>query len=86
MVRTQVQFTEEQHRRLKAQAYQRGVSISELVREAVDEKLRRRTAVKPTDPTQSAWLALIGCGHDTATDVSTNHDKYLAEIYLADRG
>jgi hypothetical protein len=85
MVRTQVQFTEEQHRHLKAEAYRRGVSLSAMVRELVDRSFpdvetdRRAKA-------EAAWKAFIGCGNDTATDVSVHHDKYLAEIYLEDRG
>jgi len=80
MVRTQIQLTDEQHRRLKAEAYQRGVSLSTVVRERVEGSFkgeqtdRRATA-------EAAWKAFIGCFSDPATDVSENHDKYLAEIY-----
>jgi len=79
MVRTQVQIEAEQHRRLKAEAYRRSMSMSAVVRELLAEKLadaqeRRRTEA------ESAWEAFIGCGNDTAADVSVNHDKYLAEI------
>jgi hypothetical protein len=81
MVRTQIQLSEEQHRRLKAEAYRRGVSIAAVVREALAEKLGSTQAQPAPGQAESAWLALIGCGHDTATDVSENHDKYLAEIY-----
>jgi len=80
MVRTQVQLTEDQHRRLKAEAHQRRVSLSTVVRERVD----RSFAEEETDrraKAEAAWKAFIGCFSDSATDVSENHDKYLAEIY-----
>ena len=80
MVRTQIQLTEEQHRRLKAEAYRRGVSISAVAREFVALGLERREPVGEPRHHQ-ALLDLIGCGRDTAADVSVNHDKYLAEIY-----
>jgi len=80
MVRTQVQLTAEQHRRLKAEAHRRGVSLSAVLREAVD----RSFGADETDSrakAEAAWKAFIGCLRDPATDVSENHDKYLAEIY-----
>jgi len=80
MVRTQIQLPEEQHRRLRAEAHRRGVSLSAVAREFIALGLERQEPA--TEPRRhEALLALIGCGRDTATDVSVNHDKYLAEIY-----
>lgn len=39
--RTQVQLTAEQHDIVRRQAFERGISMSEWIREAVDEKLKR---------------------------------------------
>lgn len=39
--RTQIQLTEAQHDTIRKQAFERDISMSEWIREAVDEKLRR---------------------------------------------
>jgi hypothetical protein len=77
MLRTQIQLTEDQARALKALAAQKGVSMPELIRQAVeriidesDDRERRRRA-----------LELLGKYRDPATDVARNHDRYLDEIY-----
>ncbi|MBI2237243.1 MAG: ribbon-helix-helix protein, CopG family [Actinobacteria bacterium] len=79
MIRTQIQLTEDQAARLRRIAAERGVSIAEVIREAVD---------RLPDPHDRAerWaraLAAVGKGHDRegATDVSVRHDDYLAEAY-----
>jgi post-segregation antitoxin (ccd killing protein) len=51
MVRMQIQFTEEQQAELRYQARKRGISISALVREAVDRELSRR------ESREEAWGA-----------------------------
>jgi hypothetical protein len=84
MVRTQVQFTEDQHRRLKAEAHERRVSLSSVVRERMDRSFAEEASDKRAKA-EAAWKAFIGCANDSATDVAENHDKYLAEIYLEDR-
>jgi metal-responsive CopG/Arc/MetJ family transcriptional regulator len=77
MVRIQIQLTEEQARALKDVAAREGVSMAELIRRAVDriigesdDRQQRRRA-----------RALQGKYRDGATDVATNHDSYLDEIY-----
>ena len=79
MVRTQIQLTEEQATKLKRVAADRGVSMAEVVREAVDR-------IPDRDDRAERWaraLAAVGKGHDRdgATDVSIRHDDYLAEAY-----
>ncbi|MBI4476877.1 MAG: ribbon-helix-helix protein, CopG family, partial [Acidobacteria bacterium] len=39
MVRTQIQLTEQQARRLRAQARERGVSLAEMIRRCVEKGL-----------------------------------------------
>jgi hypothetical protein len=80
MVRTQIQLSEEQHRRLKAEAYRRGMSVSAVLRELVDRSFGEAETDRRAKA-EAAWKAFIGCFSDGATDVSENHDKYLAEIY-----
>jgi hypothetical protein len=88
MVRTMVQLTEEQAKALKAIAKARKVSVAKLVRESVAVYV----AIAAKDPEQmkKKRRALAGLQkikkakfRDVAgkKDVSTNHDKYLEEIY-----
>lgn len=72
MVRTQIELSEEQARGLKELAVKPGISMAELIRQAVghliegdgrDEKRRRARGV-------------IGKFHGPR-DLSTNHDHYL---------
>jgi len=80
MIRTQIQLTEEQSRRLRALAAERGVSLAELIREGVDAitasapgtdaETRRRRAIAVTGRFRS--------GH---TDVSAEHDRHLAQVW-----
>jgi len=72
MVRTQVSLTEEQYRYLKELSRDSGVSLSSLVREAVDlmrrdrERARRRA------------IAFLGSCVADRTDVARRHDDYFA--------
>ncbi len=80
MIRTQVQFEEEQYRGIKELASQQQISISAVVRRAVDQLLLTR---KPGR--ESLYReALKAAGRHEADnhDISTNHDKYLDEEYL----
>ena len=80
MIRTQIQLTENQAEHLKVLAHERGVSISALVRQAVDlwvetegnqdwESRRRRA------------LEAVGRFASGLTDVSARHDHYLEESF-----
>ena len=80
MVRTQVQLTEVPAAKLKELAARRNASIAELIREGVDQVLAATQRVY--DPEQKRLaLAFLGQVSDEVTDLSENHDKYLAEIY-----
>jgi predicted DNA-binding protein len=79
MIRTQIQLTEEQAGRLKQLAADRGISMAEVVREAVDEKLSGGRD-------EARWqraLAVVGKFRDREgkTDVAERHDDYLAEAF-----
>lgn len=83
MVRTQIQLTPEQHRRLRETASARGVSMARVVREGVEQVLERRAG-----PDRWAlFMSAVGAVHDRRGphDVARNHDKYLAEIYAGRR-
>jgi Arc/MetJ-type ribon-helix-helix transcriptional regulator len=82
MIRTQIQLTEEQHKFLKEKAAEYDVSMAELVRRSVDLLAEQETKPSREELKQRA-LSVVGIATDVdgATDVSVNHDKYLAEIY-----
>ena len=71
MVRTQISLTDEQYAWLKEQSRSEDVSMSELLRRALDLMRRQREERK------QAVLASIGAFVADRDDVSTNHDRYL---------
>ncbi len=82
MIRTQIQLTEAQAAKLRRIATERGVSLAQVIREAVDRLPER-------DERAERWaraLAVLGAGRDVEgrTDVSVRHDEYLAEAIEAD--
>ncbi len=80
MVRTQIQLTEEQSRRLKLLSAQRGVPISELVRQGVDSLLKESSIADPQERKRKAMEA-VGRFRSGKSDVSLHHDRYLDEAY-----
>lgn len=77
MIRTQISLTEDQMRRLRAEARRRRVPIAEVVRDAVDRTV-------PADPGDRAArfakaLAAVGTFHSEAGDVSARHDEIAGE-------
>ncbi|MEP7359583.1 MAG: ribbon-helix-helix protein, CopG family [Anaerolineales bacterium] len=82
MVRTQIQLSEKQSQALKKLAARRKVSVAELIREAVDEQLRSAGKIDPDERKRRA-LAAAGRFHSGQTDLSTEHDQYLAEAFGA---
>lgn len=80
MIRTQIQLTEEQSQRLKTLATEKGVSVAELIRRCIDTYIHSANQPTPEERRQRA-LAIAGRFKADITDLSTNHDTYLAEIY-----
>ena len=82
MVRTQIQLTERQARELKRMASREGVSMAEVIRRAVDAKIRAGAAGEvPWEERVRRALAAMGKFHSGLKDVSRRHDHYLAETY-----
>jgi hypothetical protein len=81
VVRTQIQLTEHQARRLRAQARERGLSLAELIRRYVDKGLSDE-AHDPAGLYERA-TRVVGRFHDRdgARDVSTRHDHYLDDTF-----
>jgi Arc/MetJ-type ribon-helix-helix transcriptional regulator len=78
MHRIQVQLTDEQEQALRDLAALREASVSALIREGVDLLLASSLHLEQ----RKKALEMIGAYYDSGlTDVSVNHDKYLADIY-----
>ena len=83
MVRTQIQLTTEQHRRLKKWAQQRGISLAEAVRRCVTDRLDAEQTAPTREMMVREALQVIGTYGDPegATDVAKEHDRYLTDAY-----
>jgi hypothetical protein len=77
MIRTQISLTEDQMRRLRAEARRRGVPIAEVVRDAVD-----RLVPNESDARQIRFkraLAAAGRFHSGSGDLADRHDEIAGE-------
>jgi hypothetical protein len=77
VIRTQISLTEEQMRRLRAEARRRKVPIAEVVRDAVDQVVPPEGAAR--DSRFERFLAIAGSAHSGTGDVATRHDEILGE-------
>lgn len=81
MVRTQIQLTDQQARRVRAEARERGLSLAEMIRRYVERGLADET------PDRAALYEratrVVGRFRDRrgVTDASTKHDEYLDQAY-----
>jgi Arc/MetJ-type ribon-helix-helix transcriptional regulator len=80
MIRTQVQLTEEQSRQLKLVAAERGVSMAEVIRQAIDRELGQ-------DERDARWERAIEAVRRSRfrsgkSNIAERHDEYLAEDFL----
>jgi hypothetical protein len=74
MVRMKVRLREEQLQALKGMAQEQGVSVAQLVRQSIDRWLA-------LEERRQALLSIVGIYASGVSDLSTNHDYYLAEAY-----
>ena len=81
MVRTQIRLTEQQARRLRAEARERGVSLAEMIRRCVERGLAEEA------PDLAALYdrasRVVGRFRDKrgASEVSRKHDEYLDDAF-----
>ncbi len=80
MVRTQIQLTETQARSLKKVAMDKGISVAEVIRRAVDNMVHGSAKVSSEERIRRA-LEIVGKFRSGRRDVSQKHDEYLAEVY-----
>jgi Ribbon-helix-helix domain len=79
MLRIQTRLTEEQSLALKSLAAERRVSVAQLIRQAVDDLLRRASTMGRAEMKRRG-LAAAGRFRSGVKDLSGKHDDYLAEI------
>ncbi len=77
MIRTQISLTPEQHERLQRVAGERGVSMSSVIREAVDAQVPDEDA--EWRKRRERAFALAGAFRSGYTDTAERHDDVLAE-------
>jgi hypothetical protein len=81
VVRTQIQLTEEQARRLRRVAREQGVSVAEVVRRCVESTLTESGTTRSARYARAAKL--IGTFRDPegARDLAVRHDQHLNEAF-----
>jgi hypothetical protein len=83
MVRTQVQLTEEQAAAVKRIAAREGISMAEVIRQAVEAQIRADGRPSEAELRRRA-LGLIGIVKNGPTDMAANHDAYFVESIMQD--
>jgi predicted DNA-binding protein len=81
MVRTQIQLTEQQARRLRAQARERGLSLAEIIRRYIEKGLSEEISDRSVLYERAGRV--LGRFRDRrgARDISSKHDRYLDEAF-----
>ena len=80
MIRTQVQFTQDQWAALRRLSAATGKSIAELVRDGIDQYLTANHSANAEDRIARA-LRVAGKFSSGVSDVSAAHDRHLAEAF-----
>ena len=81
MVRTQIYLSSSQHRALKREAKAAGVSMTELVRRIVAERVEGRQLVRVHD--KETVMRFVGLGDSGTSNASEDHDRALDEAFRA---
>lgn len=81
MVRTQIQLTEEQARKLRRRAKQQGISMSAMIRQCLDQGLGDESSDRAAAYRRAALLVGRFPDSERATDLATGHDRYLEKAF-----
>jgi len=81
MVRTQIQLTEEQARRLRKLARHEGLSLAEVIRRCVDRTLNEQAQTRAELYRRAATVIGRHRDREGAHDVAERHDRYLDEAF-----
>ncbi len=79
MHRTLVQLDESLYEQLRTLAFEKGISLSAIVRDLLARALGRTKRKKKLRIDQ---FKFIGCGHSKEQLNAEDHDKYLGEDFL----
>ncbi len=80
MVRTQIQLTEEQAKKLKKMASLRQLPMAELIRQGVNIILRSAAPLDFEEKRKRA-IAATGRFRSGKRDISREHDRHLSEAF-----
>ena len=78
MIRTQVQLPEEVYHQLKRKAFEAHISFSEMVRRMITQVLNPPHRSSGAVRKAKSIVGMMASGH---SDISKNHDQYLAENF-----
>jgi VIT1/CCC1 family predicted Fe2+/Mn2+ transporter len=81
MVRTQIQLTDQQARRLRVQAHERGLSLAEVIRRYVEKGLSEEAPDRAALYERAAGVVGKYRDRHRARDLSIKHDDYLDEAF-----
>jgi len=81
MIRTQIQLTDEQARKLRRRAKQQGISMSAMIRRCLDESLEDGALDRSGQYARAARLVGRFPDRGGATDLAAAHDRHLDEAF-----
>ena len=81
MIRTQIQLTEEQMRKLRRAARDQGVSLAEMVRRLIDRAMEQEAPDRRAAYARAAESLGRFRDREGAADAGARHDDYLDGAY-----
>ncbi len=82
MVRTQIQLPEKDYDRIRDLARRSGISLAEMIRRCVADRLAADAAVPTREERVEGALAVCGKYDDLeSSEVAENHDAHLADAF-----
>lgn len=81
MVRTQIRLTDQQARRVRARARERGMSLAGLIRRYVERGLAEDAPDRAALYDRAAGVVGRFGNRRCARDISSRHDTYLDEAF-----
>jgi hypothetical protein len=81
MIRTQIQLSEEQLRRVRRAAHDEGVSVAEIIRRCIDRALDEEEAGRRRRYLQAREVVGAYRDFEGRGDVSESHDAHLDDAF-----
>lgn len=79
--RTQIYLPDEMYKEVKKLAARRGVSMAQIIREALEEKMPQKKAKRKRDKEWKELFKLAGMIKEGPSDMSRNIGKYIGQMY-----